>query len=65
MTIAKTMTALDLKLTPPKGLAPEDRRAWDAYYEPRNAAFELAMPGDRHSGVDRQQHLDMNSVSAE
>jgi arylsulfatase A-like enzyme len=42
MTIAKTMTALDLKLTAPKGLTPEDRRAWDAYYEPRNAAFRAA-----------------------
>jgi arylsulfatase A-like enzyme len=42
MTIANTMTALDLKLTPPKGLTPEDRRAWDAYYEPRNATFRTA-----------------------
>jgi arylsulfatase A-like enzyme len=42
MTIAKTITAIDLKLTPPKGLTPEDRRAWDAYYEPRNAAFRAA-----------------------
>jgi arylsulfatase A-like enzyme len=42
MTIAKTMTAIDLKLTPPKDLTPEDRRAWDAYYEPRNAAFRAA-----------------------
>jgi arylsulfatase A-like enzyme len=42
MTIAKTMTAIDLKLAPPKGLTPEDRRAWDAYYEPRNATFSAA-----------------------
>ena len=42
MTIARTMTATDLKLTPPTGLSPEDRRAWDAYYEPRNAAFRAA-----------------------
>jgi arylsulfatase A-like enzyme len=42
MTIAKTMTANDLKLSPPKGLSAEDRRAWDAYYEPRNAAFRAA-----------------------
>ncbi len=42
MTIAKTMTAIDLKLTPPKGLTAEERRAWDAYYEPRNAAFRAA-----------------------
>ena len=39
MTIAKTMTAIDLKLTPPTHLTPEQRAAWDAYYEPRNAAF--------------------------
>jgi arylsulfatase A-like enzyme len=42
MTIAKTMTAIDLKLTAPKGLTPDDRRAWDAYYGPRNAAFHAA-----------------------
>ncbi len=42
MTIAKTMTARDLKLTPPAGLTPEQRTAWDAYYEPRNQAFREA-----------------------
>jgi arylsulfatase A-like enzyme len=42
MMIAKTMTAADLKLTPPKELTSEQRRAWDAYYEPRNAAFRTA-----------------------
>ena len=42
MTIAKTMTAIDLKLTPPKDLTSEQREAWDAYYEPRNAAFRAA-----------------------
>jgi arylsulfatase A-like enzyme len=42
MTIARTMTDLDLKLKPPTGLSPEDRPAWDAYYEPRNAAFRSA-----------------------
>ena len=39
MTIASTMNDDDLKLTPPTILTPEQRRAWDAYYEPRNAAF--------------------------
>ncbi len=42
MTIARTMTALDLKLTVPKDLSAEQRRQWDAYYEPRNAAFHAA-----------------------
>ena len=42
MTIAATMTALDLKLTPPNNLDPDQKRAWDAYYEPRNAAFRAA-----------------------
>jgi arylsulfatase A-like enzyme len=42
MTIANTMTAVDLKLSPPSILTPEERRAWDAYYEPRNAAFRAA-----------------------
>ena len=39
MMIATTMNALDLKLTPPPALTPEQAAAWDAYYEPRNAAF--------------------------
>jgi arylsulfatase A-like enzyme len=42
MTIAKTMTAIDLKLTPPTDLTSEQRRAWDAYYESRNAEFRAA-----------------------
>ncbi len=42
MTIAKTMTATDLKLTPPKGLTADERKAWDAYYTPRNQAFQAA-----------------------
>src|SRR5262245_35648884 len=37
MTIAKTMNEVDLKLTPPKILTPDQRRAWDAYYDPLNA----------------------------
>ncbi len=44
MTIAKTMTAVDLKLKPPTILPSAERRAWDAYYEPRNAAFRAAAP---------------------
>lgn len=44
MTIEKTMTARDLKLVAPQQLSPEQRQAWDAYYEPRNAAFRQANP---------------------
>lgn len=44
MTIEKTMTARDLKLTTPAALTPEQRKAWDAYYEPRNEAFKKANP---------------------
>jgi arylsulfatase A-like enzyme len=40
MTIASTMTDRDLKLVPPPDLNSEQRKAWDAYYEPRNAAFK-------------------------
>ena len=39
MQIGKTMTASDLKLTAPAALTPEQKRVWDAYYEPRNAEF--------------------------
>jgi arylsulfatase A-like enzyme len=47
MTLAKTITALDMKFTAPPGLTPEQRKAWDAYYEPRNAAFRAANPQGR------------------
>jgi arylsulfatase A-like enzyme len=47
MSIAKTMTPGDLKLVPPAQLTPEQRKAWDAYYEPRNKAFRDAkLSGD-------------------
>jgi arylsulfatase A-like enzyme len=46
MTIAKTMGndphEDDMKLYPPADLNPEQQKAWDAYYEPRNAAFRAA-----------------------
>jgi arylsulfatase A-like enzyme len=42
MTIAKTMTDVDLKFKPPGYLTAEQRKAWDAYYEPRNKAFREA-----------------------
>jgi arylsulfatase A-like enzyme len=42
MTIARTMTAKDLKLTAPAQLSAEQRKAWDVYYEPRNKAFREA-----------------------
>lgn len=42
MTIAKTMNAKDLKLTPPPQLTDEQRKVWDAYYNPRNEAFRKA-----------------------
>lgn len=44
MTLAKTMTSLDLKLTVPAQLSAEQRQAWDAYYDPRNEAFRQANP---------------------
>lgn len=41
MTIAKTMTLnSDGKLVDPPDLSPEQRKTWDAYYAPRNAAFK-------------------------
>jgi arylsulfatase A-like enzyme len=44
MSLAHTLTEKDLKLVPPLRLTPEQRRAWDAYYEPRNRAFREANP---------------------
>jgi len=42
MTIAQTMNDVDLKLTPPRSLTPEQLAKWNAYYEPRNEAFRKA-----------------------
>ncbi len=39
MMIAKALTPRDLKLTPPPTLNAEQRKIWDAYYEPRNDDF--------------------------
>lgn len=44
MTIAETFTPLDAKLTTPSSLNAEQRKAWDAYYGPRNEAFRKANP---------------------
>jgi arylsulfatase A-like enzyme len=44
MTIEKTMNATDLKLKPQPRLTPEQRQIWDAYYTPRNEAFQKANP---------------------
>lgn len=42
MMIASTMDDYDLKLTPPGDLNPEQRKIWDAYYEPLNGVFRKA-----------------------
>ncbi len=47
MTIAKTMTPIDLKLIAPNDLSPEQLKAWNTYYDPRNKAFHQAkLEGD-------------------
>jgi arylsulfatase A-like enzyme len=47
MTIARTLDARDLKLEPPAELTADQRKDWDAYYEPRNKAFRAANPNGR------------------
>ncbi len=42
MTIERTMTDRDLKLVAPARLDSEQLSRWNAYYEPRNAAFRAA-----------------------
>ena len=42
MTIARTMTASDLKLTPPRNLTPDQLATWNAAYAPKNEAFRKA-----------------------
>jgi arylsulfatase A-like enzyme len=44
MTIRDTMNAKDMKLTPPPQLTPEQRKVWDAYYEPRNEEYRKLNP---------------------
>jgi arylsulfatase A-like enzyme len=44
MTLEKTFNERDAKLKPPPNLTPEQLKAWNAYYEPRNAAFRQANP---------------------
>jgi len=44
MTIAKTMNDLDVKLTAPSQLTPEQLKQWNAYYGPRNEEFRKANP---------------------
>jgi arylsulfatase A-like enzyme len=39
MEIAKAMNDRDLKLKPPPTMNAEQRKAWDAYYDPRNEDF--------------------------
>lgn len=47
MSIEKTMTARDLKLTPPPYLNEEQLKVWNAAYEPKNEAFRKAdLQGD-------------------
>jgi arylsulfatase A-like enzyme len=42
MTLEKTFTPLDAKLQAPPNLNPEQRKVWDAYYEPRNDQYRKA-----------------------
>jgi arylsulfatase A-like enzyme len=44
MEIARTMTDRDLKLVAPPYLNPEQKKVWDAYYEPLNEEFRKANP---------------------
>jgi arylsulfatase A-like enzyme len=51
MMIAESMVPADLKLVAPKRLTPEQRTAWDAYYEPRNTALR-----DAHLSKEEMLH---------
>jgi arylsulfatase A-like enzyme len=42
MTLEKTFSQLDAKLVPPPGINEEQKKVWDAYYEPRNEEFRKA-----------------------
>lgn len=42
MTLEKTLNALDLKFRYPPGISEAEKIQWDAYYKPRNEAFQKA-----------------------
>ena len=42
MSIAKTMDRVDLKFVAPRTLNPEQKKVWDAAYDPKNAKFKAA-----------------------
>ncbi len=42
MGLDRTITNLDMKLVPPPGIDAEQKKQWDAYYEPRNAKYREA-----------------------
>ena len=42
MTLERTITLRDMKLVPVGQLTPEQKKEWDAYYGPRNEAFQKA-----------------------
>jgi arylsulfatase A-like enzyme len=44
MMIAKTMDDTDLKFVTPPQMTPEQLKAWNAYYQPRNEAFRKTKP---------------------
>lgn len=50
MSIAHDLTALDLKLTPPRRLDEEQLAAWNAHYEPLNRAYLQAIEAGWLSG---------------
>ncbi len=59
MMIKQTMTPKDMKLVPPPQLTPEQKKEWDAYYEPRNAVYRDAkLSGDdlTHWRYQRYMH---------
>jgi arylsulfatase A-like enzyme len=47
MTLAKTFTRLDAKLTPPPNMTAEQLKVWNAYYEPRNKSFLESKPAGK------------------
>ena len=47
MGLDRTFTPLDAKFVAPPGIDGDDLAAWNAYYAPRNAAFEAAKPEGR------------------
>ena len=58
MRVTRNLTALDLKITPPRGLTDEQMEVWNASYEPKNDALRQSdLSGDELDAWKYQRYI--------